>query len=145
MAAGKRRCSRSTLLLFAKAWQSPSSAHLINAQNLIMGKIHLLISFSLVKIWSVRSTANTLAWAMLAVDWMSCQNSNVAWPQRRRFNVPEGENIYGSRPKTPERFLVKDLFSHFSHGLKPASRKFRARAAQGTRKYYCYHYYKYYF
>ena len=53
--------------------------------------------------------------------------------------------VYGSRPKTPERFLVKDLFSHFSHGLKPASRKFRARAAQGTRKYYCYHYYKYYF
>ena len=53
--------------------------------------------------------------------------------------------LYGSRPKTPERFLVKDLFSHFSHGLKPASRKFRARAAQGTRKYYCYHYYKYYF
>ena len=56
-----------------------------------------------------------------------------------------GVEGYGSRPKTPERFLVKDLFSHFSHGLKPTSRKFRARAAQGTRKYYCYHYYKYYF
>jgi len=51
----------------------------------------------------------------------------------------------GAVQKPQKRFLVKDLFSQFSHGLKPASRKFRARAAQGTRKYYCYHYYKYYF
>jgi len=46
-------------------------------------------------------------------------------------------NIYMGAVQKPQKGFSKGPILTFS--------KFRARAAQGTRKYYCYHYYKYYF